>query len=74
MDDIDGVLGLAVHPDKKRRDLNYVWKLKNDGLIDRALVSFSTGGSGTGDDQSYAIFGGLNGEQIVGGVNGLKKM
>jgi len=29
MDDIDGVLGLAVHPDKKKKDLNYVLNLKN---------------------------------------------
>jgi len=29
MDDIDGVLGLAVHPDKKKTNLNYVQNLKN---------------------------------------------
>jgi hypothetical protein len=26
------------------------------------------------DDQSYALFGGISPEQIVGGVGGLKKM
>jgi hypothetical protein len=25
LDDVDGILGLAVHPDAKRRNLNYVW-------------------------------------------------
>ena len=73
LDDTDGVLGLAVHPDKERRNLNYVWQLKNSGIIDRALVSFSVSGPNM-DDPSYAIFGGLNPEQIVGGTDGLKKM
>lgn len=44
LDDIDGVLGLAVHPDSKRKNLNYVWSLKNGGFIDRAVVSFSIAG------------------------------
>ena len=61
LDDTDGVLGLAVHPDAKRRNLNYVWNLKNHGLIDRAVVSFSISGP-TMDDQSYATFGGMNPE------------
>jgi len=25
MDDTDGVLGLAVHPEKEKRNQNYVW-------------------------------------------------
>ena len=29
LDDTDGVLGLAVHPDANRRNLSYVWQLKN---------------------------------------------
>ena len=73
LDDTDGVLGLAVHPDIKRRNLNYVWNLKNNGIIDRAIVSFSIAGPNM-DDQSYAIFGGLDPNQIVGGVDALKKM
>ena len=73
MDDIDGILGLAVHPDKKRQDLSYVWNLKKQGIIDNALISFSIAGPNM-NDQSYAIFGGLNPDQIVGGVKGLKKM
>lgn len=73
LDDTDGILGLAVHPDKKRRNLNYVWQLKNQGIIDKALVSFSVSGPG-GDEESYAQFGGINPDQIVGGVDGLTKM
>ena len=44
LDDTDGVLGLAVHPESKRKNLNYVWQLKNSGVIDRAIVSFSISG------------------------------
>jgi len=73
LDDTDGVLGLAVHPDAKRRNLNYVWQLKNSGMIDNALVSFSISGPNM-DDQSYALFGGINPDQIVGGTSGLVKM
>jgi hypothetical protein len=29
LDDTDGVLGLAVHPDATRKNLSYVWQLKN---------------------------------------------
>lgn len=34
LDDIDGILGLAVHPEKERRNLNYVWTLKNNHMIE----------------------------------------
>lgn len=73
LDDTDGVLGLAVHPDKKKRNLNYVWNLKEKKVIDKAIVSFSTSGPNK-EDPSYAIFGGINEAQIVGGINGLKKI
>jgi hypothetical protein len=59
LDDIDGILGLAVHPDAKKRDLSYVWNLKNKGIINNAIVSFSIAGPNI-DDASYAIFGGFN--------------
>ena len=49
LDDIDGVLGLAVHPDSKRKNLNYVWTLKNKGYIDNAVVSFSIAGPNKND-------------------------
>ena len=64
---------MAVHPDKKKQNLNYVWNLKNKGMIDKAIISFSTAGPNK-EEKSYAIFGGINEEQIVGGVRGLKKM
>ena len=67
LDDTDGVLGLAVHPDKTKRNLSYVWNLKDQGIIDRALISFSVSGPNK-EDRSYAIFGGINENQIVGGI------
>jgi hypothetical protein len=73
LDDVDGVLGLAVHPDKNKKNLNYVWNLKNKGLIDKAILSFSVSGPNK-EDPSYAIFGGINEAQIVGGIPGLKKI
>jgi hypothetical protein len=50
-----------VHPDKEKRNLNYVWNLKNKGIIEKAIVSFSVAGPNI-EDQSYAIFGGINEE------------
>ncbi len=47
--------------------------MKNKGYIDNAIVSFSIAGPNK-DDKSYAIFGGINPEQIVGGLKGLHKM
>jgi hypothetical protein len=74
LDDIDGVLGLAVHPDKdSSKSPSYVHQLKQKGLIERGIVSFSIAGPNI-DDKSFAIFGGIDENQIVGGVNGLKKM
>ena len=64
---------MAVHPEKDRRNLNYVWSLKNNHVIDQAIVSFSISGPES-DESSYAIFGGLNQDQILGGVTGLKKI
>ena len=57
LDDVDGVLGLASHPDKDKQNLSYVWMLRNSGIIDRAIVSFSISGPNMGE-QSYAEFGG----------------
>lgn len=50
-----------------------MWTLKNQKVIDQAIVSFSIAGPES-SESSYAIFGGLNADQIVGGVSGLKKI
>lgn len=39
--DFDGILGLSPHKDEKMKKQHYLWSLKNNGLIDRAMVSFS---------------------------------
>lgn len=69
----DGVLGLAMHPDKDKEHLNYVWELKKSGQIDRAMVSFSVAGP-SWSEKSYADFGGFDENQVVGGRNGIRKM
>lgn len=69
----DGVLGLAMHPDEDKKHLNFVWQLKNSGAISHAMVSFSVAGPGM-SDASYADFGGFDESQVVGGVNGIRKM
>lgn len=54
-----------------KKKLHYLWSLKNNGLIDHAIVSFSI----TSKDmieKPYALFGGYNSSQIVGGAEGLK--
>lgn len=64
--DIDGILGLANHKDTKKRHLNYVWQLKDKGIIDKAMISFSVA-----KNESYALFGDYNITQVVGGEKGL---
>ena len=59
-----------MHPDKDKSHLNYVMNLKEKGIIDRAIMSFSL----SSDQPSYAIFGGINEDQIVGGKSGITKM
>ena len=39
--DSDGILGLSPHKDMKKKKLHYLWSLKDNGIIDRAMVSFS---------------------------------
>ena len=53
--DIDGILGLANHKDSSKRNLNYVWSLKDAKVIDKAVLSFSVA-----NNQSYALFGDWN--------------
>ena len=45
--------------------------MKDKGVIDRAMVSFSISSLDM-DDPPYALFGGVNSTQIVGGTDGLK--
>eukprot|EP00356_Strombidium_inclinatum_P011500 CAMPEP_0170482176 /NCGR_PEP_ID=MMETSP0208-20121228/2310_1 /TAXON_ID=197538 /ORGANISM="Strombidium inclinatum, Strain S3" /LENGTH=495 /DNA_ID=CAMNT_0010754983 /DNA_START=166 /DNA_END=1652 /DNA_ORIENTATION=+ len=67
----DGILGLSPHKDMKKKKLHYLWSLKNNGIIDRAVVSFSITSKEMGETP-YALFGGYNSSQIVGGAEGLK--
>ena len=69
--DSDGILGLSPHKDMKKKKLHYLWSLKDNGIIDRAMVSFSITSKEMGEGP-YALFGGYNSTQIVGGANGLK--
>jgi hypothetical protein len=64
--DIDGILGLANHKDTQKRHLNFIWSLKDNNIIDKAVVTFSTASSG-----SYALFGSWNASEVVGGEQGL---
>jgi hypothetical protein len=40
-DNTDGILGLSPHKNQDKRQLHYLWSLKDSGIIDRAMVSFS---------------------------------
>lgn len=62
-----------MHPDKDKAHLNYVQALKSQGVIDRAMVSFSVAGPGM-SESSYADFGGFDESQVVGGREGIRKM
>jgi hypothetical protein len=52
------------------REKNYVWSMFNNGIISRPILSFSMA-SNDMDDQPYALFGGYNSSQIVGGEAGI---
>ena len=67
----DGILGLSPHKDMGKKKLHYLWSLKDNGIIDRAMVSFSITSKEMGETP-YALFGGYNSTQIVGGAEGLK--
>jgi len=67
----DGILGLA--PQKSvvnNKEKNYIWSLFNNGIISHPILSFSISSSDI-DDDSYAMFGGYNSSQIVGGEQGI---
>lgn len=67
--DIDGILGLANHKDSAKRHLNFVWSLKDNKVIDKAVISFSVA-----SNESYALFGDYNVTQVVGGAKGLHSL
>ena len=67
----DGILGLSPHKDEAKKKLHYLWSLKDNGIIENALVSFSITSQDMGETP-YALFGGYNSSQIVGGSGGLK--
>lgn len=54
-----------------KKKLHYLWSLKDNGIIDHAMVSFSVTSKDMGETP-YALFGGYNSTQIVGGASGLK--
>ena len=37
----DGILGLSPHKDASKKKLHYLWSLKDNGIIDHGVVSFS---------------------------------
>jgi len=63
----DGILGLSPHKDQSKKKLHYLWSLKDNGIIDHALVSFSVT-SKEMNETPYALFGGYNSSQIVDGA------
>jgi len=67
----DGILGLSPHKDESKKKLHYLWSLKDSGIIDHAIVSFSVTSKAMGETP-YALFGGYNSTQIVEGQAGLK--
>lgn len=64
--DIDGILGLANHKDTEKRHNNFIWSLKDNKIIDQAVVAFSTN-----EKESYAQFGTYDVNQVVGNASGL---
>ena len=81
MDTCDGILGIS--PKNYDRH-SYLQELRAAGIIDHGIISFSNAFGNKGfhhnvtlahpDRRSYAIFGGINATQIVGGEEGLVSM
>jgi len=49
--------------------LNFVWSLKDNKVIDKAVISFSVA-----SNESYALFGDYNVSQVVGEAKGLHSL
>mmetsp|Transcript_2621 Transcript_2621/g.4055 ORF Transcript_2621/g.4055 Transcript_2621/m.4055 type:complete len:200 (+) Transcript_2621:558-1157(+) len=67
----DGILGLAPQKSIVDREKNYIWSLYKNGIISKPVLSFSMASSDM-NDQPYALFGGYNSSQIIGGEAGLQ--
>ena len=63
----DGILGLSPEIATDRSDQHIVWAMMNAGLLSRASFSLSLA-----DDKMFAVFGGIDESQIIGGAAGLR--
>ena len=63
----DGILGLSPEMSTDRSDQHLIWSLMKQGLISRASFSLSLA-----PDASFAVFGGVDEEQIIGGSTGMR--
>jgi len=70
-EEADGILGLAPQNSAVNKEKSYIWSLYNHNIIARPVMSFSLAQSDQ-NDQPYAMFGGYNSTQIVGGEAGLQ--
>ena len=59
-------MGLSNRHDKSKKGLNFIQSLKDNGVIQKAIISFSVNGN-----DSYALFGDYNASQVVNGEKGL---
>lgn len=66
----DGILGLSPHKNQEKRNLHYLWSLKDNGIIDKAMISFNLATSEM-NDSPYALFGDIDPSQVVGGKEGM---
>ena len=79
MEQTDGILGISPRAYGRH---SFLQELKIARIIDHGIISFSNAFSEKGsqprrflqDKRSYAIFGGINATQIVGGEQGLVSM
>ena len=63
----DGILGLAVNRDDDMKDASFLRQMKTGRAISNEIISFSL----SPDNGAYAILGGVNPQQIVGGDTSL---
>ena len=65
--DTDGIIGLSPMKAQSVKHTNILLQMKERGLIDRAAISFSLSLAG----ESFALFGGVDPKQVVGGSSNL---